>query len=403
MRSNVPLGRMMTTRNDRFQSRTLATQARVAGEWGTPPAPVVDTTDDAAAGVDGASSSQALLARCPHTLVVLDRDATIRYVVSGGEQALGYRSRELISHAALELIHSEDVRTASDWFERVIETPGRVSLVVCQVRHKRGSWHRVESLVKNCLNDPAVEGVLVSARRVAPRAHRAERIRRYRRALRDLTRELALTEERQRQRLATDLHDHLGQCLALARMKMDALRSAEVPQDVSESLDAVAQLVDQAVRVTRSMTVDLSPPILTESALPAILQWLAERMQEDYGLTVLIDADGNDQVLAEERRVFIFRAVRELLINVVKHAGVREAQVTLRRDDTHVSITVADAGVGFDTAMAPTRPARTGGFGLFSLRQRLAYFGGRLDIGSEPNGGTKVILSVPSSGVDDDH
>jgi signal transduction histidine kinase len=156
------------------------------------------------------------------------------------------------------------------------------------------------------------------------------------------------------------------------------------------SLESAEQQLAAAVETARSLTADLSPPMLFTSGLAAALQWLGARMLELHGLNVVVVADAGAEPQGEGSRILIFQSVRELLFNVVKHAGVDEALVVLSRiDGARIQLRVEDAGKGFVQAHVP---APSGSFGLFSIRERLTHMGGTMRIKSAPGQGTRVTL-----------
>ncbi len=217
--------------------------------------------------------------------------------------------------------------------------------------------------------------------------------------LRSLTLELTQAEGRERKRLSTLIHDHLQQLLVGAKLSVEvAQRSAEqepASKALQESILNVGELLDESIRVSRSLMVELSPPILHEAGLAAGLKWLARWMEEKHGLGVRVRADGDVPPDATGVSDLVFQCVRELLFNVSKHAGVAEAQVELRTvDGSRLEVVVADRGAGFDVVRAEARGS-DGGFGLFSIRERIDLLGGRVAIESAPGGGTRVTLTAP--------
>jgi len=150
--------------------------------------------------------------------------------------------------------------------------------------------------------------------------------------LRSLASELILTEERERHHIATDLHDHIGQTLAVIQMKIDALQVSASMSEQTESLDQISALIDQMDEEIRSLTFELSPPVLYELGLEAGIEWLAEQFQAQHHLRIEVEDDRQPKPLGEDVRTLIFRAVRELLVNVVKHARARLVKVSLRRE-----------------------------------------------------------------------
>ncbi len=214
--------------------------------------------------------------------------------------------------------------------------------------------------------------------------------------LRALAGELTMAEFRERHRTGKILHDHLQQLLSSTKMQVSCLRrEREVP---IESIGRIEDLMAEALQVTRSLTGELSPPILQVAGLKAGLEWLARRMAERLDLEVAVTAEC-DPLLPEQIKILVFEAVRELLFNCVKHSGVQRADVSISRDDTTLCVTVSDEGCGFDATRLDTPGEMGAGFGLFSLRERLQLVGGVLEIESALNAGSRFRLRLPLAGA----
>lgn len=219
--------------------------------------------------------------------------------------------------------------------------------------------------------------------------------------LRAMAFELSKTEERERQAIARDLHDSLGQTLAIAKIRLDALRLTIDDAETNRSLSAIVQLIDQSNRSVRSLAAQLSPSVLYDLGLVPALEWLAEEKLRDFGLRCRISADTLPQPLDAALSSIMFRAVQELMVNVVKHADaaapVDISVSVVPADDWEagnlLEIIVRDSGKGFDPNTA--KPTRHSGFGLMSVRERLAHVGGTVDIDSAPGRGTTVTLIAP--------
>ena len=209
--------------------------------------------------------------------------------------------------------------------------------------------------------------------------------------LRKLSAQLTLAEERERRLLAQDLHDNLGQLLAVIKIKLTSLPGdAPVPW-----LTEILGLVDQADRAARDVSQALSPPILQNLGLAPALEWLGEEIERVYGLAVHVDRGECCKHLAEEIQAVLYRSARELLINVARHAGVREASLSCLCDGDRLVIVVSDAGCGFDPAEHfGTWPGHRS-FGLRSIHERIISFGGEVEVDSSPGCGTTVTLSLP--------
>jgi len=222
----------------------------------------------------------------------------------------------------------------------------------------------------------------------------------YQKKLRSLASELSLAEERMRRRIATDVHDHVGQTLAISKIKAESLVQSVSLPEVASALQEICQLLGQAIENTRMLTFELSPPVLYELGFEAAVEWVVRQVKERYGLSVSFEDDGKSKPLNDDVRVLLFQAVRELLVNVAKHARARSVAVRVQRMNDRIRVVVDDDGVGFDTSQAVTYDYKSGGFGLFSIRERLSHIGGRLEIKSAPGVGTCATVVAPLSNQD---
>jgi CheY-like chemotaxis protein/anti-sigma regulatory factor (Ser/Thr protein kinase) len=216
--------------------------------------------------------------------------------------------------------------------------------------------------------------------------------------LRQLASDLTFAEQHAREELAKTLHDGLQQLLVVSALSLDQqLRSDSEQGNSSELLAQTRKHLDDAIAAARSLSFELSPPLLKTSGLPAALAWLANWNRDKYGLEVHLSADPLADSARNDVRTLLFESVRELLFNVVKHARVDRVVVDLLLDaDERLCITVTDKGIGFDPASVVARTkAGQGGWGLFSIRERLTLLGGRFEIDSAPGRGTQFRLSAP--------
>ena len=210
--------------------------------------------------------------------------------------------------------------------------------------------------------------------------------------VRRMASQLSLAEQAERRRIAAILHDDLQQRLYALQVHLATTVARAVRGEYSAAAaeaERTRVLLDEALEVTRNLSVDISPPILPGESLYHALLWLSSRLLEQFGLHVNVQMLTSWRLLPTGLRVALFQIVRELLFNVVKHAGADAATVMLAQDDTRVTLVVADTGVGFD----PTAAKSLGG--LYQTRRRIELFGGRMDVASRPNGGTTVTLIIP--------
>lgn len=228
-------------------------------------------------------------------------------------------------------------------------------------------------------------------RRVRARTAEAER-----RAaqLRALAAQLVNAEENERRRLADLLHDHVQQILTAARLRLRGL-ARELPPGASGSLDKVDRHLDECISVCKSLTLQLSPPIAIDQGLDTAFEWLSQWAASEHGLRVEVDVPEELKAPSAVAGTFLFQAVKELLFNVVKHSRVERATVRAwEAPGEGVSVEVTDSGVGFDPEAIPS-PDENGGFGLFSMAERVELLGGQLAIESAPGGPTRVVVGLP--------
>jgi len=222
----------------------------------------------------------------------------------------------------------------------------------------------------------------------------------HQRQLRVLASELSLAEERERRRIATELHDRISQGLNLVSMDIGELLASNMSPELRKPLLAIRQSIDQANDDTQTLTFELSSPILYELGLEAGIEWLADQIQKKSGVRTAFTDDGKPKPLADDVRLFLYQAVRELLNNVARHARARGVAVNIARRGDEVYVRVEDDGCGFDPARR--RPAKgwKSGFGLFNIRERMAQIGGRLEIDAAPGKGTRTTLVAPVKQTD---
>jgi PAS domain S-box-containing protein len=224
--------------------------------------------------------------------------------------------------------------------------------------------------------------------------HRAEReLRASRRRIRLMASKLALVEERERRRIASDIHDHISQSLAVAKLRLGMMREA-VPLSHKPALDEVRSLLSEVIAQTRTLTFELSPAVLYELGLGAAIEWLLEQ-RAGYGIKFEFHNESADLRLQRDTAITLFQAAREVLANIIKHSGATGATFRLSHDDNNVRIEVQDNGTGFPVEETLSRKPQELGLGLVSMRERIVHLGGSVEIQSEPGNGTRVFLAVP--------
>ena len=246
------------------------------------------------------------------------------------------------------------------------------------------------------LADPNGEriGLMAVGKDITEQKEADEKMRRYQQQLRLVSSQLSLTEERLRRRIATELHDGLGQLLAISRIKLGQLRQNTGSSGLLADIDEIHHLIVEAIGYTRSLTAELSPPVLHELGLEAALGWLCDQIQKQHKIRCTVKSGGLPQQLDSDLCILLFQVIRELMHNIAKHAQACTALISVDTVDENIRINVVDDGVGFDVREISSRPD-VGGFGLFNIRERLHHLGGSLELRSTPGRGTSVAVIAP--------
>jgi PAS domain S-box-containing protein len=310
------------------------------------------------------------------------------------QRMLGYSLKELVNQAFTVCLMPDDVSRCKVLFRELVQGKRESYQVERKYLRKDGrtAWGRLNvSLSRGARVEDHLAICMVED--ISEQKQAEKEIRTYQQRLRSVASELSLTEERERRRLATDLHDHVGQILALAQIKLGAIRESASSTHLVEPMDEVRRLIEQTIQYTRSLTFELSPPILYDLGFEAAVEWLAELIQEQHGIMVKVQADRSAKPMNDEIRVILFQTVRELLVNVAKHASAKHIRVFITREEAALQVKIEDDGLGMGiSADAANGPS---GFGFFSIGERLKYLGGHLEVVSEPGWGTRVTLQVP--------
>jgi signal transduction histidine kinase len=217
----------------------------------------------------------------------------------------------------------------------------------------------------------------------------------HKRQLRSMASHHTISEERERRKLAVYLHDNICQSLGVAKMKLDALRESGSSSNYMAPVDEVTQIIKSTIQDVRSVMVDLSPPVLHELGFEAALEWLAEQFLEQNGIPCGYENDQQPKPLDDDVRILLFQSVRELLINIIKHAKASKAKITVLKKDDNIHVVVEDNGVGFKPLQYGSPMVVASGFGFFSIRERLSSVGGNMVIKSWKGKGSRVTLAAP--------
>ncbi|MFH0976287.1 MAG: PAS domain S-box protein [Spirochaetota bacterium] len=314
--------------------------------------------------------------------LILANPATAALLGKTMEQIIGHTDRELYENPEIGekiLEHDRQVMQSGKvhTFEETIEAPAGYRFMLNVKAPRRNIEGDVIGLVGAATDITWLKKMTDELQKAHDELEDRVRIRtaeleRRTQQLRSLALELTQTENRERKRLARILHDDLQQLLVGAKLSLNAAHT----QSPENAIKKVSDLLDESIKVSRTLTSELSPPILFESGLIPAVKWLARWMKEKHDLSVHVDSAADISPDSEGVTILLFQSIRELLFNVIKHANAKDAAVSVSITDNNLlNIVVSDNGKGFDADKAGARGAETG-FGIFSIKERINILGG---------------------------
>ncbi len=346
--------------------------------------------------VESEEKFRTIVEASPDAVLRIDLNTGITYASTRAAEIFGFEGyKELVGKPFNELIAPDFREKIESIFKNVV-ADGTVRDEECMLLTKEQSAYHGElstSVIRDNSGKPF--GFIVIAKDITQRKDAENAIKVYQENLRSMTSELNLAVEKERRRIAVDLHDHLGQSLAMARIKLSGMKNEQLPEKTVEDVVETEKYVIDAIQNSRTLTYELSPPVLFELGLAAAINWKLEQLNGKYQLETNLEVEDEIPELSEDLLILLFRSVSELLNNIIKHAKAKSVSVKINFKGRYLNINVNDDGKGFETAGVDTKYNKKAGIGLFSIRERLEYFEGKMYIDSALEKGTKIYLSVP--------
>jgi len=326
--------------------------------------------------------------------ISVEIDNKIAFINTAGVKLLGGETAEqLTGQVVVDFVYPSYYKELSQQIAYLLKKGGKMPSREAKFLRLDGTVFDVEVSATALVykNKPAAQIVF---RDITERKAAEEKILANQKQLRSLTAELVLTEERERRLVAMELHDSLGPILAFSKRELGTLQKS-VPKKVADTLKNISDNIGEAINQTRNLTFDLSPPALYTFGFEMAVAELAERLCEHQKLQVIFENSDEPKPLSNHIKILLYRSIRELLINIIKHSKAKIVHVALSRADDNMKIVVKDDGKGFDMSEFYSKSGGTSGFGLFSVRERLTHIGGVFDIQSGKGKGTTVTLLAP--------
>lgn len=326
--------------------------------------------------------------------ICIVQDDKIKFVNSYLAELTGYTIHELQDSTFIDHISSDELTKIIDIYKRRLNHESVPSIYESKIVCKNGANLDVEfnASLSSYNNKPAN---LIIVRDISERKETEKKILNYQQRLKALSLELTISEEQQRKQIAVDLHDHVGQLLAASRIQIANIYNEIDRTDTLSKLKDISQGILQAIKATRSAIFDLSPPQLNEIGLfAAVSDWIEEQVQLKYGILTVLTGDDQIYSLEENIRYLCFRSIRELLMNIVKHAQATKININIEKKNENLIVTITDNGIGFNYDSSLLK-LKSQSFGLFSIQERMNDIGGSMDIQSIIGNGTSVKLEIP--------
>jgi PAS domain S-box-containing protein len=322
--------------------------------------------------------------------VTLIPDGTIFYCNSRFGEMIQMDCENLIGTSFRDLIVPDQQSAFQEIFKQAGQNPVRGESFL----KKTGGESVPVQLSIYQLGAEKTSGFAIIATDIRERVRAEEQIR-------NLASKLTLVEQEERHRISQVLHDDLQQRLFAIKAQLsflnDFFEKDQVSAAIYQELDQIQSSLSEAISITRNLSIDLNPVVLHGEGLAEAMTWLAFRMKEQYGLHIDLEAKESFSELDHHMRMLLFQSIRELLFNVVKHAGVLEARVTLEQVNGQGRITVSDSGKGFDAETVLKNPMNA--HGLLIIQDRLNLLGCRMELMSQPGQGTRAVIELPAERI----
>ncbi|HKJ67888.1 MAG TPA: response regulator [bacterium] len=332
-------------------------------------------------------------------VITTDKNGIITYFNESAEHITGYASSEVLGRQIQSVLPavSDQHRQSDGTNSRLTQNPREhspESNITLTTRSRKEI--PIELTVSPIItgNDKPT-GNVFALRDITAKKEAARRMQAYQDKLRSLATALSILEETQRREFATELHERIGQKLAMGKMKLNTLLHLDSGRQQEEALEEICELIDQSIEGIRTITREMAPSALYDLGLDAALQWLLNKISAEYPLATHLNTQPGEVHLPKDIKITLFHAIRELVVNAARHAGASELNVSLGYEKDRIHVEVSDDGVGMNVDQVMAGIDTDENLGLFHVRERIEHLQGDFEIKSVPDQGTQVVLTVP--------
>ena len=327
---------------------------------------------------------------------VVDRDFNMLRANETFCVLAGMRKEEAVGKKCYEVFRGPLCHTAGCPLTRILNGEERVE---CDEEKVRDGGSKIPCIVTATPfrgHDGELIGIVEDFKDISERKRTEEELRQSRRRLRELASYLESAREKERTRIAREIHDELGQALTALKMDMHWL-SQRLPKDDQLSIEkakTISELIDMNVHSVQRISSELRPGLLDNLGLSAAIEWQADEFQNRTGLECEVTSEPDDIVLDQTRSTALFRIFQETLTNIARHANATKVEIMLKEKPAQVELAVCDNGSGIREEEIHSPKS----FGLMGIRERVHSMGGVVRIRGAENRGTTVSVQIPTDG-----
>ncbi|TXD52652.1 MULTISPECIES: response regulator [unclassified Polaribacter] len=322
-------------------------------------------------------------------------EGTFKYISPSIKNLLGYEQSEFLGKLVFSIVHKEDLQSFKNALEQKLFSGTASEAFTFRVRHKKGHFIWLEFLSSPVYRNKKISYFVTSARDVTQWVVAKQEIQKYQTSLQELTTEITLIEEKQKKEIAINIHDHLSQSLIISKMRINELKKNPQLKIIAKDLEFIEKHISTALKNSRKITYDLSPPVLHQLGIIDALSWLLEEIEENHKIACRLNSSITTLKLDNVKSILLYRSIQEIINNAVKYANASLITLDLDKTDLGVDILISDNGDGFDTSVLQNHNHSGTGFGLFTVQERLKNIQGKCTIISKTNKGTIVKFFIP--------
>ena len=349
--------------------------------------------------IEKAEKMYRLLADHSKDLICLqESDSTFKYISPSIKTLLGYEQSEFIGKKAFNIIHKEDIDFLKKTVKERVSGKKLTEAYTLRVRHKGGHFIWLESITSPVYKGGKMNYFITSSRDVSQWMVAKQEIQEYQTSLQKLTTEISLIEEKQKKEIASNIHDHLSQSLVISKMRINELKKNSKLNEIDEDLKFIETHISEALKNSRKITYELSPPVLYQLGIIDALNWLLEEVESNHKIMCKLSSNVTSIKLSDGESILLYRSIQEIVNNTIKYANASLITLDFNKNKFGVDIHISDNGVGFNTSILNHNHNHSGsGFGLFTIQERIRNIKGKFTITSKISEGTNVTFFIPLS------